>query len=172
MRPQGTLRRAVRADRHEQAGQSPPVAVTRQTNRMPATGESVDNRTFTAPDPGHALPVPMKVLIVDDHPSFRAAARLLLEHEGFEIVGEAEDGLSGIEATCELTPDVVLLDVNLPDIDGFDVASRICTHAAHPKIVMVSSRDPREFGPLVRRSGAQGFISKGDLTGQALAALL
>jgi DNA-binding NarL/FixJ family response regulator len=115
----------------------------------------------------------MKVLIVDDHPSFRAAARLLLEHEGFDVIGEAEDGHSGIAATSALAPDVVLLDVNLPDIDGFAVASRICVaDAPHPKVVMVSSRDPREFGPLVRRSGAQGFISKGDLTGQALAALL
>jgi two-component system response regulator EvgA len=114
----------------------------------------------------------MKVLIVDDHPSFRAAARLLLEHEGFDVIGEAEDGHSGIAASSALAPDVVLLDVNLPDLDGFDVASRICVDERHPKVVLVSSRDPREFGPLVRRSGAQGFISKGDLTGQALAALL
>ena len=67
----------------------------------------------------------MKVLIVDDHPSFRSAARLLLEHEGFEVIGEAEDGASGLAATSELSPDLVLLDINLPDLDGFDVASRI-----------------------------------------------
>ena len=114
----------------------------------------------------------VNVLIVDDHPSFRASARVLLESEGFNVIGEAVDGASAVSETCRLKPMLVLLDVQLPDIDGFDVASRICTHAAHPKIVMVSSRDPREFGPLVHRSGAQGFISKGDLTGQALAALL
>ena len=68
----------------------------------------------------------MKLLIVDDHPSFRSAARLLLEHEGFEVIGEAEDGASGLAATSELSPDIVLLDINLPDLDGFDVASRIC----------------------------------------------
>jgi DNA-binding NarL/FixJ family response regulator len=114
----------------------------------------------------------MKVLIVDDHPSFRSAARLLLEHEGFEVVGEAPDGATGIAASNELAPDVVLLDVNLPDIDGFDVASRICVDHSAPKVVLTSSRDPREFGPLVARSGARGFIPKGDLTGDALHALL
>ena len=116
--------------------------------------------------------MPLKVLIVDDHPSFRSAARLLLEFEGFEVVGEAEDGSTGISATAELSPDVVLLDVNLPDLDGFDVASRICVNAMAPKVVLTSSRDMREFGPLVRRSGARGFIPKGELTGEALSALL
>jgi two-component system response regulator EvgA len=116
--------------------------------------------------------VPKKVLIVDDHPSFRSAARLLLEHDGFEVVGEAEDGASGLAASARLAPDVILLDVNLPDLDGFDVASRICLDHAAPKVVLTSSRDPREFGPLVARSGAQGFIPKGELTGAALFALL
>src|SRR4029079_13898549 len=114
----------------------------------------------------------MRVLIVDDHPSFRAAARLLLEHEGFEVVGEAEDGAAGLRQTGALVPDVVLLDVNLPDVDGFDIASRICIDQTAPKVVLTSSRDPREFGPLVRRSGACGFIPKGELTGEALSALL
>jgi two-component system response regulator EvgA len=116
--------------------------------------------------------VPTKVLIVDDHPSFRMAARLLLEHDGFEVIGEAEDGASGLAAVSELDPDVVLLDVNLPDLDGFDVASRLCVHHGAPKVVMTSSRDGREFGPLVSRSGARGFIPKGELTGEALGALL
>jgi DNA-binding NarL/FixJ family response regulator len=114
----------------------------------------------------------MKVLIVDDHPSFRSAARLLLEHEGFEVVGEAEDGITGLQASADLSPDVVLLDINLPDIDGFDVASRICLCTAAPKVVLTSSRDPREFGPLVSRSGAQGFVPKGELSGDRITALL
>ena len=114
----------------------------------------------------------MKLLIVDDHPSFRSAARLLLEHEGFEVVGEAEDGASGIRASSDLSPDIVLLDVNLPDLDGFDVASCICREDAAPKVVLTSSRDPREFGPLVGRSGANGFVPKGELSAARICALL
>jgi two-component system response regulator EvgA len=114
----------------------------------------------------------MKVLIVDDHPSFRSAARLLLEHEGFDVIGEAEDGASGLAATVALSPDIVLLDINLPDLDGFDVASRICVDRAAPKVVLTSSRDSREFGPLVNRSGAQGFVPKGELSAERICALL
>jgi two-component system response regulator EvgA len=122
---------------------------------------------------GTLVGVRHRVLIVDDHPSFRAAARLLLEHEGFEVIGEATDGASGIEASALLRPDVVLLDVNLPDIDGFDVAARLCVGcAAGPKVVLTSSRDGGEFGTLVSRSGARGFIPKGELSGEALSALL
>jgi len=115
--------------------------------------------------------VTTSVLIVDDHPSFRATARMLLEAEGYDVVGEAPDGMSGIVAARELRPDVVLLDVNLPDIDGFDVAARL-TNGNGPTVVLVSSRDGSDFGPLVARSGARGFISKSDLSGAALAALL
>ena len=113
-----------------------------------------------------------KVLIVDDHPTFRATARLLLESEGFDVVGEAPDGLSGIAAAGELHPDLVLLDVNLPDLDGFDVAARITSVLGAPAVVLTSSRDSSDFGPLVHRSGARGFIAKGELSGAALTALI
>jgi DNA-binding NarL/FixJ family response regulator len=132
----------------------------------------VGTRTNQLAPGGHPLGVPKKVLIVDDHPSFRSAARLLLEHDGFEVIGEAEDGASGLAAASELDPDVVLLDVNLPDLDGFAVCSRICLDGVATKVVLTSSRDPREFGPLVDRSGAHGFIPKSELTGEALGALI
>jgi DNA-binding NarL/FixJ family response regulator len=116
--------------------------------------------------------VAISVLIVDDHPSFRATARLLLEVEGYEVIGEAPDGMSAIDRARELRPDVVLLDVNLPDIDGFEVASRLTANGDAPAIVLCSSRDGSDFGPLVERSGALGFISKADLSGASLAELL
>ena len=112
------------------------------------------------------------VLIVDDHPSFRATARMLLESDGWTVVGEAPDGFTGLREAQRLRPSLVLLDVNLPDIDGFDVAARITADAGAPAVVLVSSRDARDFGPMVSRSGARGFVSKADLSGDALRELV
>ena len=114
----------------------------------------------------------MSVLIVDDHPSFRSCARALLEAEGYEVVGEAKDGESALRAAAELRPDLVLLDVQLPDLDGFEVASRLTSgNGSAPAIVLTSSRDAADFGSLVTRCGARGFVAKAELTGAALAAL-
>jgi DNA-binding NarL/FixJ family response regulator len=112
------------------------------------------------------------VLIVDDHPSFRSSAHALLEAEGFEVVGEAEDGESALEAAERLHPDVVLLDVQLPDIDGFEVARRLTSNGEGPSVVLVSSREQSDYGPLVDRSGASGFLPKNELSGAAVAALV
>jgi DNA-binding NarL/FixJ family response regulator len=112
------------------------------------------------------------VLIVDDHPSFRATARMLLELEGYEVVGEAPDGLSAVAEAMRLQPDLVLLDVNLPDIDGFEVASRITADADPPVVVLTSSRDGSDFGPLVEGSGARGFVAKSELSGATLEEVL
>jgi DNA-binding NarL/FixJ family response regulator len=112
------------------------------------------------------------VLIVDDHPSFRATARLLLESEGFDVVGEAADGASALVEANALRPQLVLLDVQLPDVDGFEIAAVLTSNGAGPAVVMVSSRDGSDFGPLVERSGACGFIPKAELSGARIAALL
>lgn len=112
------------------------------------------------------------VLIVDDHPSFRASARALLEAEGYEVVGEAENGVQGLSKARELRPDVVLLDVQLPDFDGFEVAFRLTRDDDAPAVVLISSRDGSDFGHLVSDSGALGFIPKAELSGDALATLL
>jgi len=112
------------------------------------------------------------VLIVDDHPSFRATARALLEAEGFDVLGEAADGASAIAAYEELHPDVVLLDVQLPDLTGFQVAARLTTNGTDVSVVLVSSRDGSDYGPLVEESGALGFVPKGELSGARIAALL
>jgi DNA-binding NarL/FixJ family response regulator len=112
------------------------------------------------------------VLIVDDHPSFRSTAKILLESEGFEVIGEAQDGASAIEAIQRLVPEVVLLDVQLPDMDGFTVARAVLADGAASAIVLTSSRDGFDFGSLVSESGARGFIPKGELSGEAIAELL
>src|SRR5204863_9816776 len=77
------------------------------------------------------------VLIVDDHPSFRASARALLEAEGFDVIGEAADGESALQACCDLHPDVVLLDVQLPDRTGFEVASQLTRNGSTANVVLV-----------------------------------
>ena len=112
------------------------------------------------------------VLIVDDHPSFRASARALLEAEGFDVIGEASSGESAIEVAGELDPDLVLLDVQLPDVSGFQVATELTSNGAGPTVVLVSSRDGSDYGSLVEESGARGFVPKGELSGARLAALL
>ena len=113
------------------------------------------------------------VLIVDDHPSFRASARAMLEAEGFDVVGELADGASVVEAVLELEPDVVLLDVQLPDMTGFDVCARLenC-NASTVQVILVSSRDVTDYGELVDVSCACGFVPKGELSGDMIAALL
>jgi DNA-binding NarL/FixJ family response regulator len=112
--------------------------------------------------------MPKTVVIVDDHPSFRSSARMLLESDGFEVIGEAATGEEGVEAALELRPDLVLLDVNLPDIDGFEVATRITADPQPPAVILTSSRDSSDFGPLVEKSGALGFVPKSELSGAAL----
>ena len=111
------------------------------------------------------------VLIVDDHPTFRLTARLLLEAEGYTVVGEAGDGAEALRVARELAPQLILLDVQLPDIDGFDVASRLLDGEDGPVVILTSSRDGADFGPLIERSGARGFIPKAELSGDRLRAI-
>jgi DNA-binding NarL/FixJ family response regulator len=112
------------------------------------------------------------VLVVDDHPSFRATARAVLEAEGFVVVGEAVSGPEALELAAELRPDIVLLDVQLPGLDGFEVAERLGANGRAPATVLVSSRDASDYGELIARSGARGFIPKGELSGATIRALL
>lgn len=113
------------------------------------------------------------VLIVDDHPSFRASARAILEADGWDVIGEAADGASALAAVEKLRPDVVLLDVQLPDLSGFEVCAACCRrNGSTPAVILVSSRDAADYGPLIERSGARGFVPKAELSGDAVAALL
>ena len=113
------------------------------------------------------------VLIVDDHPSFRASARAMLESEGFVVEGEASDGAGAIDAVETLAPDIVVLDVQLPDMSGFDVCAALERRGGPPPdIILVSSRDVSDYGELVARSCACGFVAKAELSGDLVAALL
>ena len=114
----------------------------------------------------------MSVLIVDDHPSFRARARRLLEAEGFDVVGEAPDGRQAIAAAQRLKPDLVVLDVQLPDLDGFEVAARLAESGLDSVVVLTSSRSAADYAPLLTHSPARAFIPKAELSGAVLADLL
>jgi DNA-binding NarL/FixJ family response regulator len=113
------------------------------------------------------------VLIVDDHPSFRASARRMLEADGYAVVGEAQDGSAALAAARRLRPELVLLDVRLPDVDGFEVARRLLDASGPtPQIVLVSSHDSIDFGEAIGASGALGFVPKADLSAEAIAVLI
>jgi DNA-binding NarL/FixJ family response regulator len=112
------------------------------------------------------------VLIVDDHEGFRRIARRLLEADGFEVVGEASDGESAIAEVVRLRPQLVLLDVQLPDIDGFEVASQLDDASDPPIVVLTSSRDRSSYRRRAALNPARAFIPKAELSGDALAALI
>jgi DNA-binding NarL/FixJ family response regulator len=113
-----------------------------------------------------------RVLIVDDHASFRSIARQVLTADGFLIVGEAANGAEAVRACGELRLDVVLLDVQLPDIDGFAVAAVVTSRNDPPAVVLVSSRSRTDYGSRVEDCGARGYIAKAELSGDAVRRLL
>ena len=112
------------------------------------------------------------VLIVDDHGGFRARARRLLEAEGFAVVGEAADGAAGVAAARRFAPDLVLLDLQLPDATASPSPPSCAAARARPVVVITSTRDAAEYGALARGNGARGFVPKAELCGAALDALL
>jgi DNA-binding NarL/FixJ family response regulator len=112
------------------------------------------------------------VLIVDDYAGFRRSARALLEDHGYEVIGEACDGRAAFSEAQRLRPAVVLLDVQLPDEDGFGIAERLARMSDPPMVVLVSTRGASAYGPRVAASPARGFIPKADLSGERLDAML
>ncbi|HZS25505.1 MAG TPA: response regulator transcription factor [Gaiellaceae bacterium] len=112
------------------------------------------------------------VLIVDDHPGFLRCAAALLAEEGFDVVGEAVDGASALALAEGLAPELVLLDVQLPDLDGFEVARRMLLANPQLQIVLVSNRERSSYGPRIEASGVRGFVAKDDLSRAALEEVL
>jgi DNA-binding NarL/FixJ family response regulator len=118
------------------------------------------------------MPVPIPILIVDDNARFRLRARQQLEADGYAVVAEAEDGASALEAARRHRPDVVLLDIGLPDMSGLDVAERLARTPDPPAVVLTSTHDAADFGERMESCGARGFVPKGALSGAAIAAVL
>jgi DNA-binding NarL/FixJ family response regulator len=149
---------------HSRAGARLPVRLAPEdgaASRMVRRGGVCDDSLVT-----------YTVLIVDDHEGFRERARALLEVEGFEVVGEAGDGAEGLALAAERRPDVLLLDIQLPDQAGFDVAYKLRSNGGGPSIVLTSTRDAADYGDLISACGACGFVPKGELSGEAVRALL
>jgi len=115
---------------------------------------------------GRNLPAMIRIVIVDDHAGFRAQARMLLEASGFDVVGEAEDAANAVALVHELHPDVVLLDVQLPDNDGFWVVDQLSeeNNGNGPHIIMISSRQARDYGSRLTSVPGLGFIHKPELS--------
>jgi len=110
------------------------------------------------------------VLIVDDHPSFREAARLALETDGYIVIGAVADGESAVIETLRRQPDIVLLDVGLPGMTGFEAASQLRDAASPAAILLTSSRERSDFGSRIVDSGANGFVRKEQLSGEVIRA--
>jgi CheY-like chemotaxis protein len=118
----------------------------------------------------HAEPVPL-VLIVDDNAGFSASARMLLERGGFQVA-EAGTGATGVQSARELAPDLVLLDIQLPDIDGFEVAGRLARLDPRPPVLLISSRAASDYGSLIDQSPTLGFLPKDELSSASIRALV
>jgi DNA-binding NarL/FixJ family response regulator len=117
--------------------------------------------------------VPATVLIVDDHPGFRTGLRRLLDAEGFTVVGEAARADEALAAVARLAPDIVLLDVHLPDGTGFEVADRLAAmNGASPVVILMSTRAAEDLATLLEATSARAFISKSALSGEAIRAAL
>ncbi len=112
----------------------------------------------------------VRVLIVDDQEPFREAARLVVElTDGFEVVGEAETGEDSVITARVLKPDLVLMDVNLPGINGLEATRQILTESAPPVVLVLSTYESEEYAPRAAEAGAAAYIPKSAFDPQVLA---
>jgi len=118
---------------------------------------------------GDALPT---LVIVDDNVEFLASAEAMLGEEGFDVVGCVSDASRAVEKVRLLQPAVVLLDVQLPVLNGFELARQLAELDPRPIVILISSRDPAAYGSELKSAPVRGFISKWELSGDALAAMV
>jgi two-component system, NarL family, response regulator EvgA len=112
------------------------------------------------------------LVIVDDNPAFLASAGAMLSDEGFDVIGSVSDPLRAVEEVRRLEPAIVLLDVQLPRMNGFELARQLAELDPRPIVILISSRDPAAYGAELRRAPVRGFISKWELSGRSLAAMV
>jgi DNA-binding NarL/FixJ family response regulator len=112
------------------------------------------------------------IIVVDDNARFRARARLRLEADGYAVVAEAADGASALEAVERHRPQVVLLDIGLPDMSGLTLAERLTSEPGGPAVVLTSTHDAADFGDQITRCGARGFVPKAAFSTDKITALL
>jgi len=112
-----------------------------------------------------------KALVVDDHFFIRSAVRAMLEHENFQIVGEADNGADAVQLAREHTPDLIILDISIPKLDGLEVISRIQGLNLNTRILILTSQPAALFATRCMKAGASGYLSKSDDLNEVLRAV-
>jgi two-component system, NarL family, response regulator EvgA len=111
------------------------------------------------------------VFIVDDHPVIRLAIRMLLEHEGYKVVGETDNGVDAMQMVRECTPDLIILDISIPKLDGLEVLSRFNAMSTPLKTLILTAQSPSLFAIRCMQSGASGYVCKQEELSELLSAI-
>ena len=111
------------------------------------------------------------VFIVDDHPVIRLAIRMLLEHEGYEIVGETDNGVDAMQMVRECVPDLIILDISIPKLDGLEVLARFSSMNSTLKTLVLTAQSPTLFAMRCMQSGAAGFVCKQEELSELVSAI-